>query len=111
VLFWCAIQLSVCNKCWAEVTPSCRGDPYYNEPRNGRSGTVTTSRISWAWWAWCVSVAFKSCLGNYEAAYSYLNATNGSTCMALAPAGSRQTKQCCTKAPYRAEGNRISRSN
>ena len=34
MLFWCAIQLSVCSKCWAEVTPSCRGDPYYNEPRN-----------------------------------------------------------------------------
>ncbi|MGB7284450.1 MAG: transposase, partial [Candidatus Acidiferrum sp.] len=40
---------------------------------------VPTSRTSSAW---CVSVAYKSCSGNYEAAYSYLNATMGSNLVA-----------------------------
>jgi hypothetical protein len=41
----------------------------------------TMSRTAAAW-SWCVSVAYKSGSGNYEAAYSYLNATMGSTLVA-----------------------------
>src|SRR5579863_5522499 len=70
----------------------------------------TTLRTSSAWF---VSVAYKSCSGNYEAAYSFLNATMGSTlaaCQAGRNAAAPATSAMQPVATTKLSGSKADRS-